>query len=843
MDTAMVTEKRINNSAGLPVKFIRFCDRVIEILLITLLAFMPFAFGAVQNWSKEIVVIISTGLLFVFLLRQILSGEGFVSTAAYVPIAALILLAIFTIVPMPQKTVSILSPQTVKLKNELLSGSTQRAEQTANHTLSFYPCGTKDNLRIILSAAAVFVVVLNIFGSAYKIKRLLWAIVIIGAAVAVLAIAQDVSGNGKIYWLILAPGKAESGPFVNHSHFGQFMNLSIGAAIAIAVLALYREFEQRNPSVAAVFEYVDSSRAKELWFGVAMISISAAAVFASLTRGGMLSMLITMSVTVLLLSARRSLRQHGWIVVIIALIALVCLLYTGFDTVYERLATLSTLDKYPTRLAVLKDMTEPIRRFKIFGTGLGSHNIIYPMFQSVYTALRFTYAENEYAQLLEETGLAGFIIMLIFALIIVANFIKAVRNKNTPVCIAVYGLGFGLIAILIHSVADFGQHLPANAMLSTIFCALIIILGKSSNGLQTIPTVRPGKVILLTLSIVLMFVYGWALVGADKARIGEKWWRQALKTEKKMRTDNQTNADVDFEKLISCASKAAQAVPDNIEYQYWLNVWKWRRAVRKTDAQTGELTNKAMQQVVNIADELKKARAICPTFGPVYCLLGQLQEFVLLEPAGEDNIKKGFKLEPNDELTQFAAGCLDVRNGQLDDSFEKFSKSIGLGGNFFNEIVRIYIEQEKRPDLAIKIAADDTKRLKSVADILLHNNDFAGEAETAKLKLIELAEQKALNNTADIEELNLLGEYFYKKNNQKAAGYFGAAVAMDYGNAVLRLKFAQALAANGQANEAIKQLRICLKLSPKYQPAEALLAKLSVKPEVMKQNISDSETK
>lgn len=845
----MATEEKTNNSAScgnsrLQDEYRRLSNKVIETLLILLLAFMPLAFGAVHQWSQEVVVVICAAMLIVFLLRQILSAGDFVSTWAYVPVAAFILLAAFTIIPMPQKTVSILSAETVKLKSELLSENIKAADKFENFTLSFYPHGTKNDMRIILCVAAVFFVVLNVFKTDEQIKKLLAAIVIIAAGVAALAIAQDVAGNGKIYWFVSSPQKAISGPFVNHSHFGQFMNLSIGAAVALALLILHREFDKRETTAAAVFEYFDSSRARELWLLAAMISISAAAVFASLTRGGMLSMLTAMSITVLLLSARRSFRQHGWIVVIVALAALVCLLYTGFDTVYERLATLSSLDRYPTRLEVLKDMTEPVRRFILFGTGLGSHAVIYPMFQSIYTALQFSYAENEYAQLLEETGLTGFIIMLIFAFVVAANFIRAIRNRKTSISVAAYGLGFGVIAVLIHSVTDFGQHLPANAVLTAIFCALIITLGQARVNSQTIPAVRLRKPVLLILSVALVCAYLWALIGADKARIGERWWQKAYKIESKLRANDRAGSDNDFEELILYAAKAAQIQPDNIEYGYWLNVWKWWNTARKTDPETGDLTNEAVQEAYNIVDELKKARTICPTFGPVYCLLGQLQKLILFEPAGEDNIKKGFLLEPNDELTLFAAGCLDISGGEIDRSFEKFSKSVGLGGTFFRDIVRIYIEQEKRADLAVEIAGDDTKRLKYVAGMLSQHDEFRGEAERAQSKLIELAEQKASKNTADIEELILLGDYYRKNNNsQKAAEYFGAAVTADYGNADLRLKFARALAENGQANEAVRQLRICLKLKPKYRQAEKLLAELSVRPEVMKQNIDDTEKK
>jgi tetratricopeptide (TPR) repeat protein len=201
-------------------------------------------------------------------------------------------------------------------------------------------------------------------------------------------------------------------------------------------------------------------------------------------------------------------------------------------------------------------------------------------------------------------------------------------------------------------------------------------------------------------------------------------------------------------------------------------------------------------------------------------------------------------LKPNDEATLFAAGCLDISQGQIGDSVEKFSKSVGLGETFFGDIVRIYVEQEKRADLAVEIAGDDTRRLKYVINKLSGSKDLTAETERAQSKLIELAEQKASKGTADIWELTLLGDYYRKnKDTKKAAEYLSAAVAADYGNADLRLKFARALAENGQATEAIKQLRICLKLKPKYQQAEKLLAELSVRPEVMKQNIDGIEKK
>ena len=61
---------------------------------------------------------------------------------------------------------------------------------------------------------------------------MLGAIAAVGGAVALLALLQDLTAADKIFWLIpTGVGRANSGPFVDHSHFCQYMNLCVGAAL------------------------------------------------------------------------------------------------------------------------------------------------------------------------------------------------------------------------------------------------------------------------------------------------------------------------------------------------------------------------------------------------------------------------------------------------------------------------------------------------------------------------------------------------------------------------------------------------------------------------------------
>jgi O-antigen ligase len=400
-------------------------------------------------------------------------------------------------------------------------------------TLSFYPNATKQNLRLVLCVAAVFFVVLSVYRRPDQIKRLLAGIAIIGGSIAVLALAQDLLGNGKIYWFVSpGAGQAYSGTFVNHSHYGQFMNLSIGAALGLIMVKLHEAFTGTKVTPASVLEYLSSPSAKAIWFLVALIILGAASVFVSLTRGGMISMLVAAGFTTLALSSRRSLRGRGWIMVLMALGAFICVLYIGFDAVYDRLATLRALHQYTGRWQIVKDLSVSFRRFPLLGTGLGTHEVVYPMFDRSTIPSLAVHAENEYAQAAEETGLIGLAALVTFGIMVWVSYGRNVTSGSIPIRSAAYGLGLGLLAIMLHSLSDFGQHLPANAVLSGVCCALLIGLAKTGRKDKSAAKVAEAsggsRGLRIAILVCVCSAWAWAVLGANSARLAESSWKKAL---------------------------------------------------------------------------------------------------------------------------------------------------------------------------------------------------------------------------------------------------------------------------------------------------------------------------
>ena len=913
-----------NDKVGITAK--RF-DRAIEWLLISLLAFMPFSYGAVQAWSEEVVIAFTAAISICFLLKLVFRKDtDLVWSWAYIPVALLLLVAVLQLIPLPTGVVQIISPNTAAIKKELLSDLPNACPRTncppnaravlpttaigagSSMTLSFYPHATTHELRLVLAVAAVFVVTLNICRQPERIKRLLAAIAIIGAAVAVLALLQDLFGNGKIYWFVRLPsqGQAYSGPFINHSHFGQFMNLSIGAALGLIMVKLHEAFTGKKVTPPVVAEYLSSPQAKVTWLLIVMVILGAASIFVSLTRGGMVSMLIAGGITALMLSSRKSLKGRGWIMVLIALGAFICVLYIGFDAVYDRLATLRELHQYKGRWQIVKDIAIAWTKFPLLGTGLGTHEVVYPMFDRSTIPALASHAENEYAQAAEETGIIGLAILVVFAIVVWVNY---VRNVRSPLLLSVprpswpcfhglearatltqglirsaaYGLGFGLMAIMLHSFSDFGQHLPANSMLSAVSCALLIGLENIESRTRNFEVrdcrfdiqYSSGFPLYLLSFFCLLTVWAWAILGANSARLAEAHWKKALIAEGNLRQKDWQGTNDEFRELISQAAAAADYQPENVIYRHWLNVYRWYSISRIVDPNTGQviIPQQLVHFVHRIVDELHAARVLCPVFGPAYCVAGQLEKSVLNDPNGVKHIQTGYLLAPCDATTCFVAGILDAEapasscrktEARVDAAFAKLCRALKLDGSLFREIAGVFINQLDRPDLAVKLAGDNTDWLSQAANLLsepggqaeltTENAETAEEksklkisassapsavkiaggksqmAKQARTRVVELLKLKCRRPDAPAWALASLANICARENDYDAAiENYRRALALDYSQVQWRFTLAMLLAKTDRIDEAIREARICLRIRPEFNAAEGLIADLSVR--------------
>jgi O-antigen ligase/tetratricopeptide (TPR) repeat protein len=810
-------------------------DLATEGLLAVLLAYMPLAFGAVEATSELVVIALAAALSLVVALRVAVDRTFRVPwTWTFVPLAAFVLLVAFQLAPLPRDWTAKLSPAAVATRTELL-GPDDPAALAAEVPLSMYPYATAHGLRLVLVGVAVFFAVVATFRTAPQIKRVVLTVFCIGCAEAALALLQIITRADRLYWLI-DPGTSRltSGSFINYSNFSQFVNLSIGAGAALLLVRLHEEGAstrgRHDPSIP--FGGASFSQQGGLLAGLILCAV---AICTSLSRNGVLSLIAAGALVGTALFARGTLSRRGWVLAMLPLGALGVLLAFGFDVVYERLATLGdSSNQFADRWELTLGALRAWREFPIFGAGLGTHEFVYAMFDESLNTSLAAHADNDYAQLLEETGALGAVCVLIFLAFIITHVVRLCRRGRTPLSTATFGLAFGLLAVAIHSATDFGQHIPAVFCLSAVTCGLIVQLNRldseaSSTGAGGgVAWRRAGAVMTL---IGLAACWTWALRDAYAAHMGEQWWAAAYQIDSSIRQARGEADDQEFADLLAATEQAVAAEPQNVAYAFWLNLFRWQAISRDVDPATGQvlLSAEARPFVARIADDLAAVRRLCPTYGAAYALEGQLRLSILDDPTGEDLIRKGVRLAPYDAPTCLVAGEAAARAGRTDEALALLRRAVALNPGYFADVAQILLFELEHPEFARELAGDDFYRLAQLAEIAAGSEDYAALADELREEAGAAQRKRIASDAATPHELAAVAAADAVRGDYESAiELYSRAITADYSQADWHLGLARALAATGRDEEALEEAQRVLRLHPGHAQATELAEELSV---------------
>lgn len=135
---------------------------------------------------------------------------------------------------------------------------------------------------------------------------------------------------------------------------------------------------------------------------------------------------------------------------------------------HESYASLQTWDG--GRLIAWKDSMHLIRRFAIWGTGLGNYDWAFPYFQSPKLLLGWDHAHNDYIELAAELGLPAFGILMLVWIAFFARLFSELQSMAKENFFLLWGCLVAMIAFALHGLTDFNGAIFANA-LSFVFVA------------------------------------------------------------------------------------------------------------------------------------------------------------------------------------------------------------------------------------------------------------------------------------------------------------------------------------------------------------------------------------
>lgn len=171
-------------------------DTVIEKGILFLLLFTPLVFGAVHDWSIGVMEMTAFLIFGAWLSKMALAGRvEIVKTPLLALTAALITLVALQLVPLPRTLLTLLTPQTSRIYNDVFG------EAGWNwRTISIYPGATGEELLKLLAYAAIFFVIINHYRTKEQVLTILRTIVLMACFLVVFAVVQKLTWNGRLFW-------------------------------------------------------------------------------------------------------------------------------------------------------------------------------------------------------------------------------------------------------------------------------------------------------------------------------------------------------------------------------------------------------------------------------------------------------------------------------------------------------------------------------------------------------------------------------------------------------------------------------------------------------------------
>jgi O-antigen ligase len=389
--------------------------KLVRVGICCLLAFAVLSFGAVEEWSQAVLEVGASLLLVFWAIRLYYRKvDHFAISQEMLPLAAFALVAVMQV--------------------------------------TFHLTASRYFTRIELQLLFTYLIVVFLMPQAYSRTRhwrgYFWFLMSLGFSVSVFAILQYLTSNGKLYWVrTIREGIAPYGPYVNRNHFAGFAELIIPVALVPLVLGKVR---------------------RERLFLVALFAlVPIVALLLSASRGGIVSFVVQMVILVFLLLIRRIRGRYVLVGGLVVLCAAMAVSWIGVQQVLQRFSEIQSMELTSSKRASMRqDTWRLFLDHPLLGTGLGTLEMVFPPYDSLYDGKVVDHAHNDYLEALAETGVVGGLCCAWFLGVVFTHSLKGLVGLGSSFG-SVVNLS-GLIAcsgMLVHSLVDFNLHIPANALL------------------------------------------------------------------------------------------------------------------------------------------------------------------------------------------------------------------------------------------------------------------------------------------------------------------------------------------------------------------------------------------
>jgi len=438
--------------------------RLLEVGLIGAVCVAVLSFGGTAPRFFAVTQVIILGLAAVFLL----SGEFSRVASIRFPVAGPFLLVAFVLLQVCPLPVS-LAPLFGRTRDELPGGS--------HFTISMAQYQTVSHLLLLVTYLTVFYLTVVLCRDHNAKMRLVFALVSLGVFEALNGLIQYLTGWQQIFTYVKKYYLEDAtGTYINRNHFAGFLEMILPFAVVLALRWAALLLKNTSSGTATLRKIASRMELLSLVLWLFLATLLFVALVLSRSRMGIISALVSL-VAILALAGTASLRKPIRVAVaaLFFLGVLGLIVWIGIDPVMSRFETLGQEYNFSdqNRISIWRDTLGLIRHHPLLGTGLGSFSVVYPSVQTVFLTLLVEHAHCDYLEVATDLGLPGAILAFGSIFWVLAQTARRYRKTEESFDKAVsLGCIGSIVAILVHSLADFNLYIPANALVFTVIVAL-----------------------------------------------------------------------------------------------------------------------------------------------------------------------------------------------------------------------------------------------------------------------------------------------------------------------------------------------------------------------------------
>jgi O-antigen ligase len=332
---------------------------------------------------------------------------------------------------------------------------------------------------LLIGYIGVFLILANTIRHWRQLRLAAAFILASGFLMALVGVLHKLSGSREVFWFQTPRyGGDIFGPFSNRNHFAAHMNLLFGLGLGLFLsssrLREVMAWQDWRDRIA----WLSRRRAGRMGLTVFALAFIGGAIFMSLSRGAIISLVFALGLLSLRLVTleKGGMRARLRLLPVLLLLA-AAVLWFGWRPVMDRLSTLADAAQQGlgnTRSLATAATLRMFCRAPLFGAGFGTFRHVFPLFQDRPLQIgRFGHAHNDWAQLLAEGGLLTAAVFLVLLCLFYRLVSPSLRRPAGGADLFVLGAATGLAATALHSLFDYSLHRPANMFLLSAVGGLI----------------------------------------------------------------------------------------------------------------------------------------------------------------------------------------------------------------------------------------------------------------------------------------------------------------------------------------------------------------------------------